>query len=396
MSHTREELPVSGGQRSRTVQWVDAHRRVLLFTVAIVAVVGVWFWPTGSPPDRAAPDVPRPPDERPIAGLWLSARDLRTLPTRGQAWERLREVADDPLEEDTDLGQRDSHNVQTLANALVGERLDDDVYRDRALVGLETVMETPPEGDLLAASRRLVTYAIAADILQLESLDPRFDRDFRRWLHEMRHHRFDERSFGASIIDAAEARPNNWGTHAGASRVAAAVYLDDDDELERAAEVFQGWLGDRNSYAEFEYGASDWQADPARPVGVNPAGSRIQGHSVDGVLPDDQRRAGAFSWPPEQENYVWEALQGATVQAELLRRRGYPAWQWEDQAMLRAVEWLHDQAGYPAEGDDRWIPWLVNQAYDRDFPAQETSPGKNMGFTDWTHGWSGVVEGPDR
>jgi hypothetical protein len=296
------------------------------------------------------------------------------------------EVADERLRDGTDLARRDDHNVRTLAAALVGTRLDDDEYRQKAIDGLRTVVEEEPRGDLLAAARRLSTYVIAADVLDLRTLDPAFDARFRGWVDRMRRHPFEPRRFGSTIIDASEGRPNNWGTHAGASRIAAAAYLGDDADLARAAQVFKGYLGDRDAYDGFLFGKLDWQADPSRPVGINPAGATIDGRSVDGVLPDDQRRGGRFRWPPPRENYVWEALQGATVQAELLHRQGYDAWEWEDQALLRAVTWLHEEAGYPAEGDDRWITWLVNRAYDTRFPTEETSTGKNMGFTDWTHG----------
>ena len=67
--------------------------------------------------------------------------------------------------------------------------------------------------------------------------------------------------------------------------------------------------------AGFEYGDLSWQADPTKPVGINPVGAKRDGHSIDGVLPDDQRRSGGFVWPPTKENYVWEALQGAIAQA---------------------------------------------------------------------------------
>jgi hypothetical protein len=103
-------------------------------------------------------------------------------------------------------------------------------------------------------------------------------------------------------------------------------------------------------------------------------------------LPDDQRRAGSFTWPPPKENYVWGALQGAIVAAELLERAGYPAWEWQDKALLRAVTWLHEQANFPASSDDEWQPWLVNYAYNANFPAQNPAhAGKGMGWTDWTH-----------
>jgi hypothetical protein len=83
-------------------------------------------------------------------------------------------------------------------------------------------------------------------------------------------------------------------------------------------------------------------------------------------------------------------MEGAVVQAELLARAGYDAWNWEDKALLRAAQFLYDLdrefGGWWAEGDDEWQPWLINHAYGTDFPA--TTParsGKNMGYTDWTH-----------
>jgi hypothetical protein len=149
--------------------------------------------------------------------------------------------------------------------------------------------------------------------------------------------------------------------------------------------VFHGWLGNRSVYDGFNFGDLSWQCDPDKPVGVNPAGCTRDGHSIDGVLPDDQRRGKDFTWPPPKENYVWEALQGAIVQAHLLHRAGYPAWEWEDRALLRAVNWLYYQANYAPEGDDRWQTWIINQAYNTKFPAPSpVTPGKGMGWTDWT------------
>ncbi len=46
----------------------------------------------------------------------------------------------------------------------------------------------------------------------------------------------------------------------------------------------------------------------------------------------------------------------------------------------------HNQALFPPEGDDTWEPALINHYYQTAFPiSQPTRPGKNMGFTDWTH-----------
>jgi hypothetical protein len=140
------------------------------------------------------------------------------------------------------------------------------------------------------------------------------------------------------------------------------VYLDDAEDLARTAQVFKGYLGDRSSYAGFVFDgpASDltWQCNPTRPVGINPARCTRSGTLLDGVLPDDQRRAGSYVWPAPQENYVWEALQGLLAQAVILHRAGYPVWGWEDRALLRASRWLHDVNRFPAANDDTWLPHL--------------------------------------
>ena len=211
-------------------------------------------------------------------------------------------------------------------------------------------------GDTLALGRNLVGYVLAADLVKLPKPENKL---FEAWLQTC----LTENLQGRTLQSTHEDRPNNWGTHAGASRAAVALYLRDAAEMKRCAQVFKGWLGDRSSYAGFNYGDLDWQADPQKPVGINPKGATKNGYSIDGVLPDDQRRAGPFTWPPPKENYVWEALQGALVQAVILNRAGYDTWAWEDQALQRAVKWLHKECNYPAAGDDTWQPHVVNHFY---------------------------------
>jgi hypothetical protein len=164
--------------------------------------------------------------------------------------------------------------------------------------------------------------------------------------------------------------------------------------LQRAARVFKGYLGDREAYADFKFGALDWQSNADQPVGINPVGATLNGHNVDGVLPDDQRRCCArFAWLAPHENYVYEGLQGALAAAVMLHRVGYPVWEWEDRALLRAFRWLHEILHFPAVGDDTWQPYLINFYYDKDFPTQlPTRAGKNVGYTDWTHSSDRVRE----
>lgn len=312
-------------------------------------------------------------------GIWTSAPELSQLPMSGLAWQNLKSEADKPTGTPDLSDQNDKTNVRVLAKALVYARTGVESYRTAVIGACMAAIGTEAGGQTLALGRELLAYVIAADLV---GLPPNNDAVFRDWLNTVR----NENLQGRTLISTHEERPNNWGTHCGASRVAVAVYLNDQADLAQCAQVFKGWMGDRSSYAGFQYGSLAWQADPNNPVGINPAGSTKQGHSIDGVLPDDQRRSGGFSWPPPKANYVYEALQGALAQAVILYRAGYDVWNWEDQAMLRAFMWLHDEADYPAQGDDTWEPHLVNYFYNTSFPAPiPSSPGKNMGWTDWTH-----------
>jgi hypothetical protein len=323
-------------------------------------------------------------------GIWISRAEIAALPTSGAAWENLMETASGSCGI-VDLADPDQdNNVCVMAKALVYARTGDATYARDVLVAIQEIVNAPTyDGLPLALGRELAAYVIAADVIDLAAYDPALDALFRTELTTLR--TTYTSGAAANLIDCHERRPNNWGAHCGATRAAIAVYLGDTADLERTAQVFKGYLGDRSSYAGFDYGGPDddlsWQCDPSRPVGINPAACTRDGHVLDGALADDQRRAGSYSWPPPKENYVWEALQGDLVQAVILERAGYPAFEWEERALLRAARWLHDQAQFPAEGDDTWQPHVLNHYYGTYFPAPTPARmGKNVGWTDWTHG----------
>jgi hypothetical protein len=317
---------------------------------------------------------------RASVGVWTTAEELSRVPASGLAWESLVDHAAEPAGRPVIAANDDDTDTLVLAKALVYARIGGESLREEVIASCMAAIGSEQTGETLALGRNIVGYVIAADLV---GLPPAEDEVFRAWLVSLLDMELDDRTLRSTH----EERPNNWGTAAGAARAAIAVYLGDEAELAATAAVFKGWLGDRDSYDGFDYGHLWWQSDPQAPVGINPPGAQIDGHSVDGVLPDDQRRGGPFMWPPPHENYVYTALQGAVVQAAILARHGYDAWNWQDQALLRAFRWLHKEAGYPAEGDDTWQPHLVNAAYGACFPAPvPSSPGKNMGWTDWTHG----------
>jgi hypothetical protein len=319
-------------------------------------------------------------------GVWISRSEVAQLPMSGSAWTNLLSAANASCGSVDLVDQEQSVNVCILAKALVFARTGTTSYRSAVVTAISQIVSSGTyTGRALALGRELGAYVVAADLIDLKNFNPTLDTAFRAKLRTLR----TTYTSGAatSLIDCHEKRPNNWGAHCGATRAAIAVYLGDAADLARTAQVFRGFLGDRASYAGFDYGDDlSWQCDEARPVGINATGCMKSGRVIDGIIPDDQRRSGTWTWPAPHENYVWESLQGLLAQATILSRAGYPVWDWENRALLRAVRWLHDVNGFPAEGDDRWLPHIVNRAYGTSFPAPTpTTAGKNFGWTDWTH-----------
>jgi hypothetical protein len=345
--------------------------------------------PPPTPPDAATTPPPPPPPSG--DGIWIGPDELSALPTSGAAWNQLKQAADSVLADPPDLSARNREGVQVLAKALAHARTGDESYRQQVIAAMQSVIGTEG-GDALATFRGLGSYVLAADLVGLPA---GLDATFRDWLRQLLDpaHAVGSRS----LVSTHEVqKANNWGTMAGFSRAAAAVYLrstDGDAELQRTATVFRGWLGDRAAYTfpDGAFGDLSWQCDAGRPVGINPKGCRRDGHSIDGVLPDDQRRAGGFNWPPPKENYVYGALQGAVPTAVILYRAGFTdVWQWSDQALLRAFSWLYDEADFPAsDSDDQWVAWLIDYHYCTGgrFHLGQTAAtnGKTVGWTDWTH-----------
>jgi len=355
---------------------LDRRRRL-----AALAVAGACLLAATS----AAAD---PPLER---GIWLTRADIQQLPEQGAAWDQVKRLADEPTGQ-PDLSNQDSEaDVHVLAAALVYARTGDQRLRGKAAAGVMAAIGTEHGGRTLALARGLVAYVVAADLIDLRSYDPAAARRFASWLAAVRNEEL-EPSSNPTLVATHELRPNNWGTHAGASRIAADIYLGDRRDLARAAAVFKGWLGDRATYHGFHYGEDlSWQANPDAPVGVDPAGAVRDGNSLDGALPDDMRRGCSMRFPPCPTLYPWEAMEGAVEQAELLSRQGYDAWNWGDQALRRAATFLfelHNRYGasdWGAPAGHAWVPWLLNARYGTHFPVTSPAqPGKGMGFTDWT------------
>jgi len=325
-------------------------------------------------------------------GIWISPAELANLPVSGSAWNRLKATADEGLAAAPNIVGRDSdHDVKIFAAALVYARTGIIGYRRKVADAVTDVIGSARAGRRGLATllgRNLNCYVFAADLIDLERYYPLRDAQFRAWLKRIQRVVFQD----GSLIANDEQRANNHGRVAGASRAAVAVYLNDMAGLGRTAQVSHGWLGNRAVYAGFRYTRDrSWQAHPLKPVGINPRLAVRQGHSIDGALPEEMRRGCELRFPPCHTTYPWGALQGALIEAQVLSRQGYDAWNWEDQALLRAVRFLHrldlQFGGWWAKADDTWQPWLVNYIYGVRFPTRPANIGKSMGFTDWMYGY---------
>lgn len=372
------------------------HKRIL-FALCLVATIGIACLYAGQALAAGRGQVEGGTEEtwlplftssrtlRPVAGedIFIDRSEALTLPTSGAAWRNLLDWAGESAANPDISDQNDQTDAVVMAKALVYARTGQSQYRDDVVKAVMDAMGTERGSGILAVARNLAAYVIAADIVGLDDAD---DAEFRAWLKDVRFRVFDGSGPDLSLVTCHEERPNNFGTHCGTSRLAAALYLGDEDEVQRAATVFRGWLGDRSAYAGFNFGSDlSWHCDPTRPVGINPSNCSKDGRPVGGVLPDDQRRAGSYSWPPPKENYVWEALQGAVAQAYILERHGYDAFSWSDEALLRAVRWLYMDADFRAGNDDTGTVWLINDVYGANYETASTArPGKNgLGYYDW-------------
>ena len=126
---------------------------------------------------------------------------------------------------------------------------------------------------------------------------------------------------------------------------------------------------------------------PSQPVGINPPGATIAGHSVDGVLPDDQRRTGGFAWPPPCGKLSARCPGRGAADRRDPESAGLPGLQLGQQRTppRAGLAELHRLCCRPA--DNVWHLPLLDARYGTSFwNGAVLRPGKNFGWTDWLYG----------
>ncbi len=335
-------------------------------------------------------------------GIWISKEEIMSLPTTGTAWTTLVREANSNWGS-ANLGDNNSsHDVKTLAGALVAVRTNDEALRQKTIEGLQSAMKSPLSR-ALELSRGLQTYIIAADIIGYRT------PEFEQWIRSMLNANVSPHTGGSKLCNqsgvelscsgiggvlcTAYRSPNNWGGHARASAIAGALYLNDQQLTQKLVNAHKAFIGidvSNNLYCQ----DTNWHANSANRYGVNKKGSSINGTNVSGVLPEDWRRGAEYKWPPAPSGYMWEGMQGYVVSAVMLHRAGLVSFNAGDNAVVRSMDMLYakgeaasnsPQFSNPAGSDDTWIPWVINYYAGTNYPTSAASSGKNMGYTDWTH-----------
>lgn len=350
------------------------RRGAVTALVAVVAAVGISAC-------EPVPTVPTPPSAS--DAIWISQGELAQLPTSGTAWNNVVKEANSNWGSPSLSDNNATHDTSTLAGALVAARTGDSALTAKTRSAIMSVTKVTSYARVLEMSRNITSYVIAADIIGLPQAD---DAKFKAFISGLRTKPLSGHSGGDDLRSTALRSTNNWGTMARAAMVSIDLYLDDDASLRQVANAHRAFLGE-NVANSLKYTDTKWHASSSK-AGINRRGAVISGRSADGVLPEDQRRTGEpSSSAPAKGSYPWEGLQGALVTGAMLDRAGIVDITAGDHALSRAFQWLYHTNGNAPSGDDTWQPWVLNRLAGTNFAAKAgTSPGKNMGWSDWTHG----------
>jgi hypothetical protein len=365
-----------------------------LAVMAVVGVVGVAMLTVSFALDS---------NVGPYKELWISKQELFALPTSGAAWDRMVKVANSDIGTPNLADQSSYHGHRLLAVALVAARTQDDALKEKVAQNVAAAIgtENNPDGRTLSLGRQLASYVIAADIINLPEYDPVRAATFADWLKGVRTEYIGNHGRWVDLTQTHENSASNWGAFAGASRLAASLYLGDTADVERAANIFRS-LGDRSYYPSGKPWGSyfqpttalnlDWSCGTASNwIAINTATCSKYGYNLGGAPVEDISREldKVVVLPQPQDSvgvmYSWGVMKGFTAQAELLHRAGYDAWNWNDQMMRRGVAFIERAGWHRLYTTQTSLAWLVNSRYGTTFPTEPVIGGRPYSWTDWTH-----------
>ena len=368
----------------------------------IISAPGVTFKlvPAAEPPPVDPPPVDPPPVDPPPPPpvsvsdyVWVDVATLPGKPRSGRGWNNMYSMAKGNAPGPVSVADQNSmHSAWMQACAYTYAATGDTAFLAKVITGFKSLVSPSLSiGRALALAREVQGYVAAAEGIQLAKVDADLDAVVKA---KFRYFLTCPTTGGgpATLTKSHLDRANNWGTHATAAVLMIARYIGDKTVFDNAIKVFRGFLGDRSSYAGFKFdqpGWEEWQSDSKNPVGINPKNAQIQGHNVDGALPEELRRGGGFEWPlpPTPPTYYpWEAEQGITVSVAVALNAGVDLRPASDWAHLRSIKWLYDVAHWPIVKDDAWQAPVLNWLYpELKLGIPDGGPGKGMAWTEFTH-----------
>lgn len=366
------------------VQWTSRMTRRARLAVTALAIT-VLLPSTLPAPAAAATDY-----------ILMSRSDLLARPTSGIPWANMKAVADGSLGTPNLCNQDSKHHLRTLAAALVFARTGSASYGLKARQGVMAAIKTQRVGcdnATLALGRQLMAYVLAADFAELNGTP---DATFRAWLTTIRRKIIGGHGVWDSLFRTHVRSATNWGAYAGASRIAASLYLGDTADVAAASKITAGFLGSRTSYRftdRMSWAALSWSCAPSIYTPVN--GVCKKGViNVSGAVIADISRGGSLRWPPGSTgvHYQLDSIQGVGMQVELLYQNGYPtAWGWTASAVKRMADLVTRSksgggTGWNETTASRQMPWLLNRRYGMSIPRRSSGMGRSIGFTDWLWG----------
>ena len=174
---------------------------------------------------------------------------------------------------------------------------------------------------------------LAADIVGLKARDPALDSQFRaklaKWLDA------PTSSGPDSLRICSNLRPNNWGTHCTASRIAIDLYLGTAPTSTKRPTSSRGWMGDRAAYSGFDLWRTVVAGGSVCAGRRQPEEQHNQRLQRRGLQPEKMRRAVRSSGRQSDRLRVGRKP-GALASTWMLMRAGY-ADQWSDRAECRVA-----------------------------------------------------------
>ena len=368
------------------VQWTSRLPRRARLAISLLAISLL------IPSAALAP----PPADAATDYILMSRSALLARPVSGTAWANMKAVADGSLGTPNLCDINGKHHLRTLAAALVFARTGTASYGLKARQGVVAAIRTQRVGcdnATLALGRQLMAYVLAADFAGLAGTP---EATFRTWLTTIRRKVIGGHSVWNSLFRTHVLSATNWGAYAGASRIAADLYLGDRTDLAAAVRITQGFLGNRTAFRfsdKLSWAAKTWSCAPTSYTPVNGVCTK-RGINVSGAVIADISRGGSLRWPPGTTGiqYQLDSIQGVGMQLELLYQNGYTGvYGWTTSALKRMASIVTRSrasggTGWNATLASRQMPWLLNKRYSLRLPTRPSLMGRAIGFTDWLWG----------